>query len=388
MMRDDFYVKPSMAPFVFETALMQGFAENGIDLQVRSFPVIPALPKSKYVAWGSRQEKLEAGFTTRWIPAINIVGIKPLCQQYTSRRMLKKWMREHTGEETTVLLYSIYQPIAKSIIAMCKKYNAKCYAIVPDLPRDMYNLARVHPIKRALSNIYVRAAEKVQGHFDGYVYLTEAMKDVINPSAPYTVVEGIANATEARELTLAEKAPGKVIMYAGALHEKYGVKNLIEAFLAVDRQDARLWLFGSGDFESAIHKYTAQDSRIHYFGSVSRAEVLERERQATLLVNVRNDQDDFTKYSFPSKVIEYMLSGTPMLMTKLPGIPNEYYDFAYTAESSDVQTLAKVIERICEKTPEELLAFGARAQNFIATQKNGCVQTAKIIKFVQQQERS
>ena len=382
-MYQGFRVKPSVAPFTFETALLKGFWENDADLEAVSFPVIPAFPKSRHICWGSRCETLDSGYKTTWISAINITGLKQLSQRISSGRLLKKWLKHNAGEEKAVIIYSAYEPIAKSIVSLCKKYNTKCYAIIPDLPRDMFSVSKVGKLKKLLSRIYVRAAEQVQGGFDGYIYLTEAMKDVINPEVPYTVVEGIANTAECRPLTLADKAQGKVIMYAGALSEKYGLDNLIQGFQKADIPDSQLWMFGSGDFQEKIKEYATLDDRIKFFGRVNRDEILQYEKQATLLINVRDDQDEFTKYSFPSKVIEYMLSGTPLFMTRLSGIPKEYYDYTFSVKSNDPHTLCDAFKQILSKDDEELLEFGATAQQFIAHKKNGCVQAKKIIDFTE-----
>lgn len=385
-MAEGFRVKPSVAPLVFESALLKGFGENGVELEAVSFPSIPAYPRSRYLGWGYRKEQLESGYSTTWLRAINISGLKQTCQRLSSRALLKRWLKKNQNEEKAVLIYSAYQPVSKSIVTLCKKYGTKCYAIIPDLPRDMYNLAKINPLKKCLSKFYVRAAEKVQGRFDGYIYLTEAMKEVINPAAPFTVVEGIADASEAKDVTLADKVPGFVVMYAGTLNEKYGIRNLVEAFLQLERPDAQLWIFGSGDFQEKIKEYALQDCRIHYFGRVERAKILEYEKQASLLVNVRDDSDVFTKYSFPSKVIEYMLSGTPMFMTKLPGIPEEYYRYTYSVDNNRVETLHVALEELCRKSPEELLAFGREAQAFIKNEKNGRVQANKIFSFIWDKE--
>ena len=383
-MREGFRVKPSVAPFVFETALLQGFAQTGADVEAISFPVIPAFPKSRHLYWGNRKETLESGYKASWISAVNISGLKQLCQRRSSARLLKKWLKANAGEEKAVLLYSAYAPVAKSIVKLCKKYGTKCYAIIPDLPRDMYAVARINPVKKFFSRFYVRSAQKVQGQFNGYVYLTEAMKEVINPDAPYTVVEGIANVTEAKNLTSEDKATGKVVMYAGALSEKLGLGNLIEAFLQVDVPESRLWLFGDGDFRAKAEEYAQKDSRIRYFGSVDRTVVLQKEKEASLLVNVRDGSESFTRYSFPSKVIEYMLSGTPMFMTKLPGIPEEYYQYTYAVDDNRVETLKEGLQQVLGQSNAELMAFGAKAQIFIREHKNAQAQATKIRGFIEQ----
>lgn len=385
-MRDGFKVKPSVAPFVFETALLKGFKENQVDLEIRSFPVIPAFPKSRYLGWKGKEIKLELGYEGQWIGAINISGIKQLTQRISSYITLKKWLRENNNEDKAVIIYSAYQPVSKSIVKLCKKYNTKCYAIIPDLPRDMYSVARTKPIKKLFSKIYVHAAIKTQGRFDGYIYLTEQMKNVVNLHAPYIVVEGIADATEARKLNLEDKSHVKAIMYAGSLNARHGLQNLIEAFNEANIGETELWLFGGGDFQEEIERYAQLNPKIRFWGRVSREEILNYERKASLLVNVRNSNDDFTKYSFPSKVIEYMLSGTPLFMTKLPGIPKEYYRYSYWAEDNDVKTLKQQFELIFSKEQEELLAFGAKAQSFIANHKNGVIQAKRIIEFIKKDQ--
>ena len=147
---DGFRAKPSVAPFVFESALLKGFSENQAELEVRSFPVIPAFPKSKHLLWGSRREELESGYRTTWLSAINISGIKQLSQRISSYHSLKKWLQENRNEQKAVIIYSAYQPIAKSIVTLCKKHATKCYAIIPDLPRDMYSVAKISPVKKLL----------------------------------------------------------------------------------------------------------------------------------------------------------------------------------------------------------------------------------------------
>ena len=69
-------------------------------------------------------------------------------------------------------------------------------------------------------------------------------------------------------------------------------------------------------------------------------------------------------------------------MTKLPGIPDAYYDHAYIAENNAVETLASEMKNIANKSQEELLTFGAQAQSFIQKEKNGKVQTAKIMDLI------
>lgn len=376
---DSCRVKPSVAPFVFESLLLEGFQENGADMDVFSFPMISAFPNSRKVFWGSIKDCLDCGYQNTWIPTINITGLKQLSQHMVSGLIIKKWMKEHRSEEKAVMIYSIYGPIASNIIRYCKKNKIKCYAIVPDLPRDMYAHKKIGKLKKLLTDFSVRSTLAIQGDFDGYIYLTEAMKDVINPKAPYTVVEGIANVHLAPpEIT--EKTTPPAIMYAGGLNEKYGLKNIIEAFLRL-RSEAQLWIYGAGDYEPDVVDYSKKNNKILFFGQRPHSEVLAAERKATLLINARNVNDEFTKYSFPSKTIEYMASGTPLLTTRLAGIPEEYFAHCYSIENNSIESLREMMESVIGDARKNM-EIGAEAQSYIAREKSPCQQASKIIEFI------
>lgn len=370
---------PSAAPFAFETALMQGFCDHGANIEVFSFPAIPSFPKSNRIVIKGLKSPLDCGYSSTWIPTLNITGLKQLGQRLSSHLMLKKWLKENLAEKKAVIIYSIYQPVAKSIISLCKKNGTPCFAIVPDLPRDMFANEKISYLKKFMSRIYVRIVEKIQDKFDGYIYFTEAMKDVINPSAPYIVCEGIAeDFVTSPEI----KSDKRAVMYAGALNEKMGIGVLLDAFLSIPDKDARLWLFGSGDYVPKIKKAAQKDSRIKYFGQKSRSEILKFEQQAHLLVNLRNPDEEYTKYSFPSKTLEYVVSGTPVLTTKLSGMPSEYFDHCFTVDVFSANNIAEKMTEILSMPVDKLKAFGTKARGFALTNKNSNVQSGKILQFI------
>ena len=372
-------IKPSAAPFAFETALMQGFSDHGADVEVFSFPAIPSFPKNKRIFIKPLKSPLDCGYSSTWIPSLNITCLKQLGRWLSSHRMLKKWLEENWSEKKAVIIYSIYHPVAKSIISLCKKTGTPCFAMVPDLPRDMFSNEKISFFKRFISRIYVRAAENLQCKFNGYIYFTKYMKDVINPSAPYIVCEGIA---EDFFSSPEVKSDGRTIMYAGALNKKMGVDVLLDAFSSIPDQNIKLWLFGSGDYVSQIKTAAKKDARIKFFGQKPRNEILNSLQQAHLLVNLRNAGEEYTKYSFPSKIIEYMVSGTPVLTTKLPGIPDEYFDYCFTVDELSANEIAKKILEIFSVPEEKLKVFGAKARGFVLENKNSYVQSEKILKFI------
>lgn len=377
-------VKASVAAQTFETALLRGMLQqDNLELTLHSFPMIAAFPGSKLLCWGARKEVVAESLKTTWLPTINLYGFKQWSQGLSAKRAVKRWLQKNRNEQDkAVLLYSAYEPIAVQVQKYCRSYGCKCFAIIPDLPRDMYKKLSPNRLFAALQKRYMKNAVKCQDGFDGYIYLTEAMAEVVAPGAPYTVIEGIADTSVMSERPALPDTGKKAIMYAGAISMQYGIGNLIKAVCALQRDDIELWIFGAGSDAEQVEKLAAQQDNIHFFGRRSREEVLAFEQKAALLVNVRDPRDDFTKYSFPSKTMEYMLSGTPMLTTKLLGIPQEYCERLILIDDNAPQTIAEGIERAFQMTQTERSSFGLAAADFVAREKNPVKQANKLCGFI------
>lgn len=371
---------PSVAPIIFETTLLEGFIQNNVEVEVHSYPMIPTFPMCKHMHFGKRIEKLPCGCSCRWLNTINIPFFKQISRRCDAVKNLRKWLKKN-AEDGVILTYSIPPFLIKSILKYAKKYSVKVIPIVTDLLRDMYANGKENPMLKSIKNYYLKTALNLQGECDGYIYLTEAMRDVVAPGKPYMVMEGIGSAGS-DHFEEYEKSYPRAIMYAGTLHEKYGIINLLNAFEKLDDTQTELWLFGNGTAEEEVKRIASKNPRVKYFGSASRKTILEYEKKATLLVNPRDPQESFTKYSFPSKTIEYMLSGTPMLTTKLQGIPDEYFNYVLCAEDNSVDNLSDSIRKALQFTNEELSVMGKRARQYIIENKSAKQQAERIIRFI------
>ncbi len=377
--------KPSVATTVFENAMLAGFWENHAQIEIHSFPMIPTFPASRLLHFGRNREHLACGYECRWLHTVNLPVLKQWSRRLDARKVLRRWRKENK-EDGLIFTYSIPPFLAKDILRYGKKNGMKTVAIIPDLLRDMYVNENQNTLLAKLKQMYLKPALKRQGQYDGYIYLTEAMRDVVAPDKPYMVMEGIADPTTHAQILPGQKK-SRAIMYAGMLHKKYGILNLVDAFRQLSMPDVELWLFGEGTAVEEIQARAAEDPRIRYFGSRPRQEILEYERQAMLLVNPRDPQEAFTKYSFPSKTVEYMLSGTPVLTTRLPGIPEEYFQYVFFAEDNRVETLAAAIREALSHGGDALEEKGKQAQDFIRKEKNAKKQASRMLAFMQEVQK-
>jgi glycosyltransferase involved in cell wall biosynthesis len=217
---------------------------------------------------------------------------------------------------------------------------------------------------------------------DCFVLLTRFMAERLGvDERHYVVVEGIA-AELLDDPVIEEGARDKrcVFLYSGTLAARYGVMTLIEAFSRLPVTiAAELWICGDGDSRNRIQEAARNDARISYLGQLSRSEVRQLQRRATVLVNPRPAAGEYTRYSFPSKTLEYMVSGRPVLMYRLPGVPDEYFEYVICPKSNDVDGLATALRDLSEMTPGELDAIGATGREFALREKNAAAQCRKVL---------
>jgi glycosyltransferase involved in cell wall biosynthesis len=328
---------------------------------------------------------------------INLPILKQISRLFLFYRKVGKWCGERSGERSGedlfIIVYSLYLPYLCVLAAVKKKYkNVSACIIVPDLP-NAFGFANKYPgIKKAVR----RYLEKLQYQYakaaDSYVLLAAEMtKPLEIESEPYVVIEGICSLPE-NESRREENCPSgvssrqedlKIILYTGALNRRFGLENLLRAFQSIPQDNYRLWICGTGEYLSEIEKAAGTDGRIRYFGYVAAGKIHAMQKQATLLVNPRPDGEEYTKYSFPSKTLEYMASGRPVLMFKLEAIPGEYDDYLYYFKENTVESMKEAILAVTEKSGEELGAWGKAAYEFVMKHKNGRVQAKKIIDMLQ-----
>ena len=70
-----------------------------------------------------------------------------------------------------------------------------------------------------------------------------------------------------------------------------------------------------------------------------------------MLVNPRISGEAYTRYSFPSKVIDYLQTGLPVVSAFLEGMPDIYRQLLYCPADDSSASLAKTMENAMHADP-------------------------------------
>lgn len=306
----------------------------------------------------------------------NLCGYKIFSRSFNLNKALKRWIK-NTPEKKVIIAYAMTDVMINAL-HKAKKLDSSIVTclIVPDLPQFM-NLSSNPPLTyKIFKSIDIKLQKSKLKYIDKFVLLTEKMNDKLNIRS-YTVVEGIGVDFYSDIEHTAVK--DKTVMYAGSLNKRYGIINLIDAFMKIEDPDYRLILCGAGDSEDYIREAQKKDSRIDFKGLLPRNEILSLQLSSSVLINPRQNIEEFTKYSFPSKTIEYMLSGRPVIMYKLDGVPDEYDNYLNYVPDNSVDALKQKIVDICSLSLEERNRMGQLAREFVLNEKNSEKQVKKII---------
>lgn len=374
--------KPEQAAQKFHRLLTKGFAMNNEQCSIETLSTLPVVPSNhKRKIWNLTSETIK-GLKFSYIPFINLPYIKNagiFC--YTFLKVFLRTLLIHKKNKV-VICDVLNLTVALASFWATRLTNTTCIAIVTDLPGLM--VTGSSDIDNTTPSLYHKIVSTMMTGFDRYILLTEQMNPVVNPKGkPYLIMEGLVDLEMEKSTNILErKNSKKTLIYAGGLYAKYGVKNLIEAFMLLDDQNTELHLYGSGELVEEMDTYLQKDPRIHFKGMVPNKIVVQDQLAATLLINPRPTNEEFTKFSFPSKNMEYMVSGTPMITTKLPGMPKEYYPYVFLFEGESVEGMKNSLKNLLSKSKEELHQFGQEAKKFVLTNKNNRIQSKRILHFL------
>lgn len=371
---------PGYAVQKFSRLVVQGLISNEVETMALSNP--PVTRRECKSLWVNIKREKEEGIEFRYIPFLNMPIIKHVCVFLYTFFYVLFWGLFNKRDKAIICDVLSISSCLGALIAS-KVNGLKSVAVVTDIYSQMAGGK-----KSGLMGVI----KKVAGHlqkwystsFSCYVLLTEAMNEIVNPNnQPFVVMEALCDNQELQAVHRENRRGCQVILYAGGIEEQYGLKTLIDGFIRIPRKDIQLVLYGHGSFVNAVIAKSKEDTRIVYRGIANNEQIVEEEIKATLLVNPRLTTEELTKYSFPSKNMEYMSSGTPVLTTQLPGMPKEYYPYVFLFDRGETpEGFAEAIEYVLSLPEETLEEKGKLAREFVLSKKNKHVQTKKIIQLI------
>lgn len=376
---------PQVAAFKLESRFLRALRLGGAEVHNISSVAVSTFPRNPHILLPRDAAVASEGVTGQILPLINLPFLKMLSRFVGSLCALVGQVR---AERSVVCLYSAHTPNLLAAYLYSSLRSSPFFVYIPDLPVYMDMGVKRSFALKWLKKIDVKIINFILTKAAGIIVASKQMSEdnIAWKHLPSLVVEGISDdAIEVQDYypdTLPDCSGKKIIFYAGSVNKAYGIVELVEGF-KLSGASYELWLCGRGDLEEYLEIEAKNNPMIRYFGFLPPMHAQAIQRRAALLALTRDPKEKYTRYSFPSKILEYLASGVPVMSTKLDGIPSEYYQYLNIIEEFSVDSIAQMINRLDECDSSLLLSKSNDAREWLFREKTSGAVGQKIVKFME-----
>jgi len=380
----------SQAGTLFQERLLDSLRNSGIKVsEIFSLRPVASYPADRRLFFGTGRFIVLGSFSTKLIPFVNLGPLKTISSGATLFPPLFCWAWKHRRyRNRAILLYNVSSPPGIVSVIAGRFTGTKVFSVVADIQV---------PGSGSLKNTFLRRLDfllqtRTLGLLNGLITLTENIAKDFAPQTPSMLMEGaipenLIEEGKANPYAVPEKREDDkkiVLMYAGGLSELKGIPLLLEAFALLQDGDYQLWITGKGPMQRLVEQAAKQDPRITYWGFPPYDRVLELYQKASILINPHSTDLLSARYLFPSKLIEYLATGKPVISTcSTPEVFKEYGGVVVPLQESTAEALGDKIRYIANMTVAERHAIGTMGRMFVLERKTWKEQGARIAKFIQ-----
>lgn len=220
----------------------------------------------------------------------------------------------HLGNNSRLIMYG-YNPLALGMLRLVAwQHRSKLISYVFDTHATATESKRF--FRKFLINLYYELGTSLLRSVDAVFLLNpNAYRRLRLKRTPVLVSRVGVNASLPPTSLKAPAQPEYRVAYAGSLEPCNGIIQLLKSMTFIDDPAISLTIVGDGSLTPQVQHLAADDSRVTLMGRVNKAAVDNVIRSSDLVVNLRDINDPVVHFSFPSKLIDYMASGVPVLST-------------------------------------------------------------------------
>lgn len=371
---------PQVAAYKLEGRFLDALHVDGNVVTAIASIAVTTYPRNKRICFPAA--KVEGAWGRGVvIPLVNFPLVKMLSRLSGS---IINLFRLRKANVDWVCVYAAHTPNLVAAYIGAKLLGVPYFVYIPDLPVFMDMGVARGKITRLLKKI---DSWLIDIFISGGAGVFVASKYMVTDSAkwsgkPFLVLEGIANSVAMPSVAVEADVPKEYIFYAGGLSKAYGIVELVEGFIKANTK-FELWLCGRGELELYLSEVSERHPSIKYLGFLSPREVERVQATAAGLIMNRNPHERYTRYSFPSKLLEYMVSGIPILTTRLDGIPEEYFEHLNVIDDPSSEGISSALVAFGAMDRQILSKKAACARIWVLENKTSSAVGRKIVNFME-----
>ena len=248
-----------------------------------------------------------------------------------------------------------------------------------------------HPDYTGLNRIASKMSVPVMKRIDGSItYVAQSSIDYSNK--PYLTIfystseEVIKLAEEYQRKDKKKKNEKFTILYSGALTKIKGADTLISV-IKETKEEFQWIICGTGEYEKEVEELAKGNKGVKYLGNVTQREVIELQCSADMLVAFQSVDTEiyryYAKYAATGKLIEYLLSGTPVVAPDIQATNEELKRYMNMLENQETKYVCEIIRECAEEERyEEIKKKAIEGRAFVLANANNDFQNNRIMNFL------
>jgi len=367
----------SIAGNRMQLGLLGALAGEGIKTDAITVLPVASFPGDARLWISGAVIDLDDARQSKRVGFLNLPVAKQITQIVATLRSATGSTRQN--EYDYVLTYNMFPQVGVPAWIVSRIFRIPLVCLLADPPID--HLPNRRGLSRALMHFNFALTRRLLRSCDAVIALNGLAAQRYAPNAARLVMDGAVQA-DVPPPAIEREDGRKRVVFTGALVEYNGIFELVDAMNFVHSDDIALDVYGTGPLEGLVREAARLNSNINYLGFISSDRVASIQRDAFLLINPRRVDDPMSQLTFPSKMFEYMLSGTPVLSTRLNGFTDEYEDKLYFVQGGSGPDIAAAIDDLAGRSPDELRETGVRAQEFILAERSWTARGSLIHRFL------
>ncbi len=246
---------------------------------VSSAPVLDFPHNRRIIFWG--REFARGRTRGRMFGFLNLTVLKHVTRFVSAVRAGEA--SHAKGNVDAVVVHGVNSALLWATLNRAKHWQVPAVVVITDPPSLVTEYD--NHLTRWLKRLDKRLIRWALVRYSGLVVLAPRLAADLAPGKPWIVMEGIA-----RELSmephLAHLPEFPTVVYAGGLHESYGVRDLIDA-VKLSNSNWRLEFYGKGPMAAEIGRVSEENARVIFGGMLGAEQLANVYRRAALLVNPR-----------------------------------------------------------------------------------------------------
>ena len=346
----------------WQLGLLRALSGLGISMEVLSYSPERAWPMGRAWMPGAAASPVP-GLSVTTVGYLNVPGWRQRSLARAHRRLLRKRLASGTAP-AAILTYNAPAGPASAALEVQEALGIPWIAVVSDVDGQ----AGAASVDAYLERVH-RAAGRVVLPWS--VYRDRCRAPKIHIDGGVTCVRPDPGTQE----------PG-AFLYTGLLGGHAGIELLLKAFREISAPGVELWICGKHPTADFLRR-VEEDRRVCYHGAVSERELEALSNRAAAFVNPRPVTIRESDFNFPSKILEYLSYGKPVVSTWTPGLAPEYRDILVVADGDSPGELARAMESVLGWSPGRRVAYRERVAAFLERDRLWAVQAARLRRWVE-----